>query len=97
MTKLPAPCIGLRRAKRVTGEPYLHGVVPRDFEAKAGMRVQLRKLRDAAHEDCGATHAIIFAPETDETTTGAAIDQATRDSAWHRDDPRDQDPERSAP
>lgn len=59
---LPPPVLGLHRDKRATGESYLVGVVPRDAVLEAGMRVELRRLRPEAHEDCGAEFVIVFLP-----------------------------------
>ena len=81
-----APAIGLRLAHRVDGTPFLHGLAGSDFTVPAGSRVQLRRLRPDGPGD-SPTHAIVFAPP-DPRVTEKEIEQAVRDSAWHRVDPR---------
>ena len=82
----PAPCIGLRVARRASGEPYLGGIAGEEFTVPAGARVQLRRLRpDGPGES--PTHAIVFAPP-DPRLSKAAIEKAIADGAWHRVDPR---------
>lgn len=83
----PAPCIGLRIGRRVSGEPYLHGISSEEFTIPKGARVQLRRLRPDGDGDT-PTHAIVFAPP-DPNVTPRELDQAGRDAAWHRRDARD--------
>jgi hypothetical protein len=87
----PAPCIGLRRAVRASGEPYLSGVAHAEIVIPAGARVQLRRLRPDGPGD-SPTHAIVFAP-ADPRAKGADLEQACRDNGFHRVDPRDADGE----
>jgi hypothetical protein len=59
MATTPAPAIGLRRAVRTTGEPFLHGIAECEFIIPVGARVQLRRVRpDGANV---AKHVVVFA------------------------------------